>query len=53
MKKANIHEARTHLSKLIQGALDGEEVIIAKNGTPLVKLVPCQEEITRQEQQPL
>lgn len=44
MKKANIHEAKTHLSKLIQDALNGEEVIIAKNGTPLVKLVPCQEE---------
>lgn len=44
MKKANMHEAKTHLSKLVQQALDGEEVVIAKNGTPLVKLVPCEPE---------
>ncbi len=44
MKQANIHEAKTHLSQLIQKALNGEEVVIAKNGTPLVKLVPCQPE---------
>ena len=37
-----MHEAKTHLSKLVQAALDGEEVVIAKNGTPLVKLVPCE-----------
>ncbi len=47
MKKANMHEAKTNLSKLIQQALDGEEVIIAKNGTPLVKLVPCEPEKTK------
>ncbi len=35
---ANIHEAKTTLSKLIQRALDGEEVIIAKAGKPLVEL---------------
>ena len=35
----NIHEAKTHLSKLIERALQGEEVVIAKAGTPLVKLV--------------
>lgn len=37
---ANIHEAKTTLSKLIQRALDGEEVVIAKAGKPLVHLVP-------------
>lgn len=37
---ANIHEAKTTLSKLIQRALDGEEVIIAKAGKPLVHLAP-------------
>ncbi len=40
MTQANMHEAKTNLSKLVQQALDGEEVIIANNGTPLVKLVP-------------
>jgi prevent-host-death family protein len=36
----NIHEAKTQLSKLIQRALNGEEVVIAKGGTPVVKLTP-------------
>lgn len=39
MKLVTIHEAKTHLSKLIQAALSGEEVIIAKGKTPLIKLV--------------
>lgn len=39
MTQVTIHEAKTHLSKLIQMALDGEEVIIAKRDKPLVKLV--------------
>jgi prevent-host-death family protein len=37
---ANIHEAKTTLSKLIERALAGEEVIIAKAGKPLVHLTP-------------
>ena len=36
----NIHEAKTHFSKLIQAVLDGEEIIIAKAGQPLVKMAP-------------
>lgn len=39
MTQVTIHEAKTQLSKLIQMALDGEEVIIAKRDKPLVKLV--------------
>lgn len=39
---ANIHEAKTTLSKLIERALAGEEVIIAKAGKPLVHLTPVQ-----------
>jgi prevent-host-death family protein len=38
MHQVNIHEAKTQLSKLIQEALDGEEVIIARNSQPLVRL---------------
>jgi antitoxin (DNA-binding transcriptional repressor) of toxin-antitoxin stability system len=38
MIQVNIHEAKTHLSRLIQQALDGEEVIIARDKQPLVKL---------------
>jgi prevent-host-death family protein len=37
--QVNIHEAKTHLSRLIQRALDGEEIIIAKDNEPLVRLV--------------
>ncbi len=36
----NIHEAKTHLSKLLERVALGEEVIIAKAGTPVAKLVP-------------
>jgi prevent-host-death family protein len=36
--QVNIHEAKTNLSKLIQEALDGKEVIIAKDNQPLVRL---------------
>jgi prevent-host-death family protein len=36
--QATIHEAKTHLSKLIRKALDGEEVIIANRDKPLVRL---------------
>ncbi|RMH15413.1 MAG: type II toxin-antitoxin system Phd/YefM family antitoxin [Gammaproteobacteria bacterium] len=39
MHQVNIHEAKTHLSKLIQEVLNGEEVIIAKGNQPVVKLV--------------
>lgn len=38
MKIVNIHEAKTHFSKLIQETLNGEEVIIAKGNKPLVRL---------------
>ena len=38
MTQATIHEAKTHLSKLIRKALDGEEVIIANRDKPLVRL---------------
>lgn len=41
----SIHEAKTHLSRLIQRALDGEEIIIAKRSEPLVRL-----EVIRKEQ---
>jgi prevent-host-death family protein len=40
MTITNIHEAKTHLSKLVQRAAQGEEIIIAKAGKPLAKLVP-------------
>ncbi|MHB1202187.1 MAG: type II toxin-antitoxin system Phd/YefM family antitoxin [Acidithiobacillus sp.] len=38
MKTINIHEAKTHLSRLVEQAVDGEPFIIAKAGRPLVKV---------------
>jgi antitoxin (DNA-binding transcriptional repressor) of toxin-antitoxin stability system len=38
MIQVNIHEAKTQLSKLIQAALKGQEVIIAKGNKPVVRL---------------
>jgi prevent-host-death family protein len=39
MQTVNIHEAKTHLSKLIAKAVNGEPFIIAKAGKPMVKVV--------------
>ncbi len=41
--QVTIHEAKTHLSKLIRKVLEGEEVIIARGKEPLVKLVVLEE----------
>lgn len=38
MKKVNIHEAKTHLSKLVEEASKGETFVIAKAGKPVVKV---------------
>jgi prevent-host-death family protein len=40
MRTVNIHEAKTHLSRLVDQAAKGEPFIIAKAGKPLVKVVP-------------
>lgn len=39
----NIHEAKTHFSKLVARAAGGEEIVIGKAGKPLAKLVPYRE----------
>ncbi|HEX4576285.1 MAG TPA: type II toxin-antitoxin system prevent-host-death family antitoxin [Edaphobacter sp.] len=39
MKSVNIHEAKTHLSKLVEQAAQGEPFIIAKAGKPMVKVM--------------
>ena len=39
MQTVNIHEAKTHLSKLVEKAANGEPFIIAKAGKPMVKVV--------------
>ncbi len=40
MQTVNIHEAKTHLSRLIERAARGEAFIIAKAGKPMVRVVP-------------
>ncbi len=41
MIAVNVHEAKTHLSKLLTRAAGGEEVIISRYGQPVAHLVPC------------
>jgi len=38
----NIHEAKTNFSKLISKFLDGEEIVIAKNGKPVLQFAPVE-----------
>ncbi len=40
----NIHEAKTHLSRLLARAAAGEEIVIAKAGEPMARLVPYLED---------
>jgi prevent-host-death family protein len=40
MKPVTVHVAKTHLSKLIERACAGEDVVIARGRTPVVRLVP-------------
>jgi prevent-host-death family protein len=40
MRTFNIHEAKTHLSRLVDEAKKGEPFVIAKAGKPMVKVVP-------------
>ena len=49
MKKVNVHEAKTQLSKLLQRVAGGEEITIANRGVPVARLVPAtQPSATRQ-----
>ncbi|MFM9031213.1 MAG: type II toxin-antitoxin system Phd/YefM family antitoxin [Opitutaceae bacterium] len=40
MKVINIQAAKTHLSRIVEDVVEGEEVVLAKSGKPLVRLVP-------------
>jgi prevent-host-death family protein len=42
MVTVNMHEAKTHLSKLVEKASKGESFIIARAGKPLVKVIPIE-----------
>jgi prevent-host-death family protein len=44
MKQVNVHEAKTELSRLLREVEDGEEIVIARAGRPVAKLVPHEPE---------
>ncbi|MGQ0812877.1 MAG: type II toxin-antitoxin system Phd/YefM family antitoxin [Gemmatimonadota bacterium] len=43
MKKVNIYEAKSNFSKLLREVAAGEEIVIAKGGRPIARLVPIRE----------
>ena len=47
MTQVGIHEAKTHLSRLLRRVAAGEIIVIAKGGTPLARLVPIHSRVRR------
>lgn len=47
MKTVNVHEAKTHLSRLLAQVEAGEEIIIARGGKPVARLVRADADATR------
>ena len=43
----NVHEAKTHLSRLLERVRQGEEIILAKAGHPCARLVPLDDQLLR------
>jgi prevent-host-death family protein len=48
MKTVNVHQAKTHLSALLSDVEQGEDVVIARNGTPVARLVRVEPVAKRQ-----
>ena len=44
--KINIHQAKTHLSRLVEDVAGGSEILIAKGGKPMARLVPLRRDDT-------
>jgi prevent-host-death family protein len=40
MTQVGMHDAKTHLSQLVERALEGEEIVLTRRGEPAVRLVP-------------
>jgi len=53
VRTVNIHNAKTHLSKLLEDVSAGHEIVIAKAGTPVARLVPVRRARTRRTLGPL
>jgi prevent-host-death family protein len=49
MKIVNVHEAKTHLSRLLERAHAGEEIVIARGGEPYARLVPLAQRTPKRE----
>jgi prevent-host-death family protein len=49
VKTVNVHEAKTHLSRLLERAHAGEEIVIAKSGEPYARLVPLPGRLPKRE----
>ena len=49
MQTINIHEAKTHLSKILEQVSAGEEIIITKAGTPIARVVPYLTDIKKRQ----
>ncbi len=47
-RTVNIHDAKTHLSRLLEDVVAGQEIILARNGKPLARLVPFREDTDRE-----
>lgn len=48
MAAVNVHEAKTHLSRLLERVQAGEEIVIARSGKPIARLVPLEPRGPRQ-----
>lgn len=48
MTQVGIHEAKTHLSRLLRRVAAGEEIVIAKSGRPVARLIPVDPPAARQ-----
>jgi prevent-host-death family protein len=49
MTEFGMHEAKTHLSRLVERALAGEEIVITRRGKPAVRLAPIERKLTMRE----
>ncbi|MGW8376369.1 type II toxin-antitoxin system prevent-host-death family antitoxin [Streptomyces sp. ODS28] len=46
-RQYNVHEAKTHLSRILEEVATGEEVVISKAGEPVAKIVPLRAKVRR------
>jgi len=44
MARFNVHEAKTHFSRLLDLVIEGEEILITRNGIPVAELVPARQQ---------